>query len=206
MKINHVAKILITSDFFMNSGFAIFAPIFAIFITGQIEGGSLKVVGFAYAVMQIFKSGFQIPIARFLDKNHGEYDDFYSLMLGSVLIAIIPFLYIFATTPGQIYVIQAIMGLGLAFALPPWYAIFTRHIDKFKENVEWAYDSVAMGISGAGAAALGGILADKFGFNFVFVVAGILAIYGAVLQIKIFKDLKGKVSQGEVTPQPNRIL
>jgi MFS family permease len=197
MKINHVAKILIMSDFFMNAGFAIITPIFAIFVTDQIVGGSIRVVGFAYAIMQIFKSGLQIPIAQYLDKKGGEYDDFYSLMLGSILVAIVPFLYLFITTPGQVYVVQAILGVGAAFSIPPWYAIFTRHIDKLKENVEWSLDSVAMGISGAGAAAFGGILADKFGFNFVFAMAGILAIYGAVLQLKIFKDLKKKVSQSE---------
>jgi MFS family permease len=166
-----------------------------IFVADQIIGGSIKIVGFAYAIMQIFKSSLQIPIAKYLDNKIGEYDDFYSLMLGSILVAIVPFLYIFITTPGQIYVAQAILGVGAAFSIPPWYAIFTRHIDKFKENVEWSLDSVAMGISGAGAAALGGIIAEKFGFNFVFVVAGILAIYGSSLQLKIFKDLKKQVTE-----------
>lgn len=203
MKINHVVKILVLSDFFINTGFSVFAPVFAIFVTKQIEGGSLAVVGFAAAIFQIFKSGLQIPIAKYLDKNHGEYDDFYSMIFGTSLIALVPFLYLFATQTTHIYVIQALYGIGASFAIPPWYAIFSRHLDKMRENVEWSLDSIAIGIGAATSAALGGILAEKFGFQFVFLLGGMLAIYGATQQIKIFRDLKGKVSQGVVRPLPD---
>ena len=42
---------------FVNSGFSIFGPVFAVFVTKQISGGSLEVIGFATAIFQIFKSG-----------------------------------------------------------------------------------------------------------------------------------------------------
>ena len=203
MKINHVVKTLVLSDFFINSGFSVFAPIFAIFVTKQIDGGSLQVVGFAAAIFQIFKSGLQIPIAKYLDKNHGEYDDFYSMVLGTFLIALVPFLYLFASTSTHVYMVQALYGIGAAFAIPPWYAIFTRHVDKMQENVEWSLDSIAIGIGAAASAALGGLLAERFGFQFVFLLGGMLAVFGAIQQIKIFRDLKGKVSQGTVRPLPD---
>lgn len=203
MRINHVVRTLVLSDFFINAGFAVFAPVFAIFVTKQIEGGTLAVVGFAAAIVQIFKSGLQIPIAKYLDKNHGEYDDFYSMILGTFLIALVPFLYLFATKTSHVYMIQAIYGIGAAFAVPPWYAIFTRHVDKMQENVEWSLESIAIGIGAGGSAALGGVLATRFGFQFIFLFGGILAIFGAVQQIKIFGDLKRKVSQGMVKPLPD---
>ncbi len=203
MKINHVVRTLVLSDFFINAGFSVFAPVFAIFVTKQVSGGSLAVVGFAAAIFQIFKSGLQIPIAKYLDKNHGEYDDFYSMVLGTTLVALVPFLYLFATKATHVYIIQAIYGIGASFAIPPWYAIFSRHLDKMQENVEWSLDSIAIGVGAAASAALGGLLAEKFGFQFVFLLGGMLAIFGAVQQIKIFKDLKGKVSQGMVRPLPD---
>ena len=205
MKINHVVKTLVLSDFFINAGFSVFAPVFAIFVTKQVEGGTLAVVGFAAAIFQVFKSFLQIPIARYLDKNHGEYDDFYSMVFGTTLIVLVPFLYLFATKANHIYLIQALYGIGASFAIPPWYAIFSRHLDKMQENVEWSLDSIAIGIGAALSAALGGILAEKFGFQFVFLLGGVLAIFGAVQQIKIFKDLKGKVSRGMVKPQPDNV-
>src|SRR3989338_8110742 len=205
MKISHVVRTLVVSDFFINAGFSVFAPVFAIFVTKQIDGGTFAVVGFAAAIFQIFKSGLQIPIAKYLDKNHGEYDDFYSMVLGTTLIALVPFLYLFATKANHIYMIQALYGIGASFAIPPWYAIFSRHLDKMQENVEWSLDSIAIGIGAAIAAAMGGLLAEKFGFQFVFILGGMFAIFGAIQQIKIFKDLKGKVSRGMVKPQPDKV-
>lgn len=204
MKINHVIRTLVISDFFVNSGFSIFGPVFAVFVTKQIGGGSLEVIGFATAIFQIFKSALQIPIARYLDKNHGEYDDFYSMIFGTCLIVLVPFAYLFASTANHIYIIQAVYGIGAAFTIPPWYAIFSRHLDKMRENVEWSMDSIAIGVGAAGAAAIGGILAQNFGFQLVFVIGGILAIFGGIQQLRIYKDLKGKVPRGVVKPLPDR--
>jgi len=204
MRVNHVIKTLVLSDFFVNAGFSVFAPIFAIFITKQISGGTLEVVGFAAAIVQIAKISLEVPIARFLDKNHGEYDDFYSLILGSFLIAMVPFMYLIATEVKHIYFISALYGAGIAFIVPPWYAIFSRHLDKLNESFEWSLDSISIGIAGAGAAAVGGILAQKFGFNFVFIIGGIFAVFGGLNQIKIYKDLREKVGIGQVMPQPNK--
>jgi len=195
-----VVRTLVISDFFVNAGFSVFAPVFAVFVTKQVQDGSLAVVGFAAAVFQIFKSVLQIPIAKYLDKNHGEFDDFYSMVFGTFLIALVPFLYLFVTKASHIYLIQMLYGIGASFAIPPWYAIFTRHIDKMQEGVEWSLDSIAIGVGAALSAALGGLLTEKFGFQFVFLLGGFLAILGAIQQIKIFSDLKRKVSQGTVKP------
>ena len=204
MKINRVIRTLVTSDFLLISGFAVFGPVFAVFITQNIEGGTLAIIGFTAAVFQIFKSSLQIPIASYLDKNHGEKDDYYALIIGSFLIALVPFLYLFASRPIHLYVINAIYGLGAAFAIPPWNAIFTRHIDKMHESTDWAVESVSIGIGAASAAALGGILAEKFGFQVVFLVAGVVATAGAITLVKIYSSLMEKVPRGQVLSKPDK--
>lgn len=204
MRVNHVIRTLILSDFYFNMGLGLFGPIFAIFVTGQIKGGSIEVVGFAAGITQLFKVILQIPIAKYLDKNHGEYDDFYSMILGGTLISLSPFLYLAASEVYHIYLIQALYGIGLAFLVPPWYAIFSRHIDKLHENIEWSFESVAIGIAAASSAAIGGIMANRFGFQAVFIVAGILSFISIFNQLKIFNDLRAKVKQGVVKPQPDK--
>lgn len=204
MRINRIIRTLVTSDFLLIGGFSVFGPVFAVFVAQQIEGGTLAVIGFTSAVFQIFKSSFQIPIANYLDKNHGEKDDYYSLIIGSFLVAIVPFLYLFAEIPFHLYIINAIYGIGAAFAIPPWFSIFTRHIDKMHESTDWAVESVAIGIGAASAAALGGIIAEKFGFHTVFIVAGFVAMAGAITLIKIYSGLRMKVGRGEVLPEPDK--
>ena len=201
MKINHVIRTLILSDFYFNMGLGLFGPIFAIFVTNQIAGGSIEVVGFAAGITQLFKVILQIPIAKYLDKNHGEYDDFYSMILGGALISLAPFLYLVADKVYHLYFIQALYGVGLAFLVPPWYAIFSRHLDKLHENIEWSFESVSIGIATAASAAIGGIVANRFGFQTVFIVAGVLSFFSIFNQMKIFNDLKEKVKRGTVKPE-----
>ncbi len=205
MHINHTVRTLITSDFLINAGFSSFAPVFAIFVTGQVIDGTIETVGFAAAIAQIVKSLTQIPVARYLDRNHGEYDDFYSLVAGSFLVASVPFLYLLADRALHVYLIQAVFGLGLALAVPPWFAIFTRHIDKMQENVEWSLESVAIGVSTAGAAALSGVLVSNFGFQAAFLIGGIFAVFGVVVQFKIYRDLRAFVGHRQVKPSPDKL-
>ena len=204
MRINRVIRTLVTSDFLLISGFAVFGPVFAVFVTENIEGGTLAIIGFTAAVFQAVKSSLQIPIANYLDKNHGEKDDYYSLIIGSFLIALVPFLYLFAAKPLHLYIKNSIYGMRAAFAIPPWNAIFTRHIDKFHESTDWAVESVSIGIGAASAAALGGILAERFGFQIVFLIAGIVAAAGAITLIKIYSRLMLKVPRGQVVPKPGK--
>jgi MFS family permease len=131
-------------------------------------------------------------------------DDFYAMVAGSFLIAVIPFLYLFASTAMHLYAIQVIYGIGAALAIPPWYAIFTRHIDKLQENVEWSLESVAIGISGAGAAALGGIIVQRLGFQYAFILGGLFALFGAAIQIKMFRDLHLYVTRKSVKTRAPR--
>lgn len=177
-------------------------PVFAVFVTDQIVDGTIEVVGFAAAIAQIVKSALQIPVANWLDRNHGEYDDYYSMIIGSFLVAITPFLYLFAGQALHVYLIQALFGIGTALAVPPWYAIFTRHIDAMHENLEWSLESVAIGISGAGAAALSGVIVATYGFQAAFAIGGIVAVIGALVEIRIYRDLRAKVGRHQVSPKP----
>ncbi|MEK9157778.1 MAG: MFS transporter, partial [Patescibacteria group bacterium] len=162
-------------------------------------------IGFGAAIVQLCKVIVELPLSKILDKNHGEYDDFYSLMIGSTLIACVPFAYLFAHSIHHIYIIQAVYGVGIAFSVPPWYAIFSRHIDKMQESFEWTLDSVSIGLAAAAAAAVGGMIAQKFGFNTVFIIGGVFAICGGLMQIMIFRDIKRKVPRGQVKPEPDKV-
>src|SRR3989344_1046744 len=204
MKISAVIRYMVVGDFFVNAGFSVFAPTLAVFITKQIDGGTIATVGFAAAIVQIMKVIVELPVSKILDKNHGEYDDFVSLIFGSTLIALVPFMYLMASETLHLYLIAAIYGTGIGFVVPPWYAIFSRHLDKFQESFEWSLDSISIGIAGAAAAAIGGVLAEKFGFNFVFVAGGIFAVFGGAIQLKIFSHIRRKVPRGQVKPMPDK--
>lgn len=171
--INKVIAIIIASDFMVTTGSALLSPIFALFITQDVTGGSVKAVGFAIAIYWITKSVLQLPIARYLDRNHGEVDDYYFMIFGLVADAmVLSGYYFFASTVWHVYLLQGLLGIADAFMLPPFYAIFTRHIDRGSEGFEWSIrSSFSFGGGAALGGALGGILLGLLGFRNVFLIA-----------------------------------
>lgn len=203
--INKVVRIFVVTDFFYNAAFASFAPVFAIFITGQIAGGSARVAGFSASIYWIVKSIFQLPIARFLDKTDGEKDDFWAMFLGYFFSGLVPIGYAFAKEPWHLYALQAFLGLTMAWAVPAWYSIFTRHVDKWRISFEWSLESVlAVGLATSGATALGGYLVERIGFQTLFLSAGVLVMLASLLLLGLRKNLLPKRPDREEKVMPER--
>lgn len=191
--INKVIKILIASDFVLNSGWGLLAPVFAIFLVQKIALGSAaegaKIAGFASLTYWIVKSSLQIPIGGYLDKKRGEKDDFWFMVLGTFLTGLTPFGYLIARFAWHIYAFQTIHAIGMAMVVPSWSAIFTRHIDKGKEAFEWGVESTSLGFGAGIAGAIGGILVALFGFNVIFILVGTFTIISAFLLLLIHKEI-----------------
>lgn len=184
--INKIIKILILSDFIISAAFGFVAPIFAIFLIDNIQGGTIETVGFAMAFYWVAVVFTRLPIARRIDRTESEKDDFYFMIIGSFFISAVPFLYIFSSEIWQIYLIQMLYGLGYSLRLPGWYGMFTRHIDKGQEGYDWSMDTVLAGVGSAVTAALGGILAARLGFDILFIIIGALAIFGSAVLVFLY--------------------
>lgn len=204
--INRTVKTIVIADFFYNSAFASFAPVFAIFLTHQIVGGSAKVAGFAASIYWVVKSVFQLPIARFLDKTDGERDDFWALFLGYFLSSLVPLAYIFVTKPSHLYIVQGFYGFIMAWAVPAWYSIFTRHVDKWRISFEWSLDSVfSVGLAASVATALGGYIADRYGFTVLFMASSMISIFSSLLLLGLINHLAPKKHvQNKILPERHR--
>ncbi|MDP3901477.1 MAG: MFS transporter [bacterium] len=191
LQFNRIVRVFVMVDFFFNSALGLFAPVFAIFILENIQGGSARVVGFAAAIYWIVKSIFQLPIARFLDKTDGESDDFWVLSIGYFLTSFVPLLYILVKEPWHLYVIQGFFGFCMAWAVPAWYGIFTRHLDNGRISFEWSLESViSVGLATSIATATGGYIADVFGFTTLFTIASALSFVATFSLLLIRKDIK----------------
>lgn len=175
--------------FTISMGDGIIAPMFPLFITQRIEGADLKTVGYAVAVYWITKSLLQFPVARYLDKTKGENDDLFSIILGIFIFGTVSLLFIFAKSKFDLFLLQGMLALGGALFIPPWYATFTRHVDKFEIGFEWSLNSGMIGVGVAGAGALSGILVTKYGFNAIFIASFITNIFAFSSALLLYKYL-----------------
>jgi len=174
--INKVIKTLILSDFFLQSGWGLIGPIFAVFIIKNIHGGSLAMIGFVAATYWIVKSIFQPFIAYFFDLKKGEKDDFKFLIVGMYIANLIPLGYLLSSQIWQIFLLEFIRGLAMACVIPTWAGIFTRHINKGWEAFSWSVESTAIGFAFGFAAAFGGVMATILGFKTVFVLVSVFGL------------------------------
>jgi len=189
VKINRIIKILIFSDVALTSGFGFIVPIFAIFLTERIKGGNVEVAGYAAAIYWITMSLSVIPFGRYLDKNHGEKDDLWFIVIGNLLAALAVVGYIFSFLPWHIYLLEVLYSLGISMNVAAYAAIFTRHIDKGQESFDWSVRAASIGMGAGLAGALGGIIANRFGFNILFVGVIIFVLISALLPFLIYRKI-----------------
>ncbi|MBM3250918.1 MAG: MFS transporter [Candidatus Nealsonbacteria bacterium] len=204
-KINKVIKILILSDLILLTGLGFVAPIFAIFIANNIKGGDVRVAGFAASIYWIILSLVLIPFGRYLDKNHGEQDDLWFIIIGNFLAAFAVLGYIYSFLPWHIYALQGIYGVGMGMNIPGYTAIFTRHIDKGKEALSWSIRGAFVGMGTGVAGALGGTIAHYFGFKVLFLGVFVLLILSSVLLFLISKDISPKNKKMPKVPRTKTI-
>ena len=178
---NKKLLLLILSDVLILSSFGLIGPIFAIFIIENLEGGSIVAAGLSTTIFLVVKSTVQMPLSRyFIDKEKHKTR---SLLLGTLLIISVPFIYIAAKSVYAIYVAQAIYGLGAALAYPSWFSLFTTYMDKKHRGFEYTLWSTSIGVGTALTAYFGAKIAEVLGFKTLFLFVGIVALMGFVLLI-----------------------
>lgn len=187
--INKIIKVLISSDFFLNLGWGLLSPIFALFILQKITNGdammATEIAGFSALFYWISKSFIEIPIGRFLDKNEGERDDFMFMFVGLLVVSFVPLGFLVSTEPWHIYMLQVVHAIGMAMTLPSWLAIFTRHIDKSKEAFEWSIETTSISMGAGIAGGLGGVVASVFGFDVLFMFVSGITFFSALLLLLV---------------------
>ncbi len=175
---NRTIKLLLLSDVFVMTGLGLIEPILAIFIKDNLVGGTIFAAGFASALFLITKSLVQLPFSRYIDSHN---DKIRWLIIGTFLIAVVPFVYIVSTNITHIYIAQILFGFGSGLAYPTWLGLWSTHLDKKHESFEWSMYSTSTGLGIAATAAIGAAIAEFIGFSYTFVFVGILALVGCFI-------------------------
>jgi len=184
-------------DIVINSAWGLLGPVFAIFLLEKIAVGNLadgaKIAGFATLFYWITKSIVQLPIGNYLDKNHGEIDDFWFFVMGTIITGLVPFGFLFSYLPWHIYILQILHAVGMSMVIPSSYAIFIRHIDKGREAYESGLDNTLLGVGAGITGAIGGIIVGYIGFQLIFILTGIFTFVSVFFIFWVRKDMLPKV-------------
>lgn len=172
---NRTMKLLMLSDIFVLTGFGLIQPILAIFINGDVTGGTVLTAGLASTIFLVIKSLVQLPFARYIDSHTSK---MHWLMMGTMLMASVPVLYISADNIYHIYLAEAIYGLGSGLAYPTWLGLWSTNLHKGSESFQWSVYSTSTGLGTAVTGTLGAAIASVLGFRATFIFAGLMCLLG----------------------------
>jgi len=186
---NKIIKLLMLSDVLILTSFGLTNPILAIFFKEDLIGGTIFTAGLASTIFLLTKCAIQLPFSRYID-HHNYHHRVNLLIIGTFLIALVPFIYIFFKTISSMFVAQIIFGIGSGLSYPAWLGLWSTHLDKHKESFEWTLYSTFTGLGTAVTAAGGALLASKFGFNTAFTIVGIVSVLGGVVLLALYSKSK----------------
>ena len=185
-----ILHVLTANDLFIWSSWSLLQPFIALWATETIPNVGTKEVGTATMIYTIVSAVINKPLGKLHDKIKGYADEVIFLSLGGIIAGITILSLQFIHTIPLYYLAEAIIGAGFATDVISWRILFTHNITPSKAGHEWSTYGTLMSIGIALSAWVGGYLANKFGFNTVFTIAGILTIFGALIPIYLFKVQK----------------
>ena len=180
------------SDIFISTGFGLIDPILAIYIKDGLSGGTVFSAGVASMIFLLVKSLVQLPFSKSVD----DMDDVARsrwLLLGTICIAAVPFVYIFSTSIVHIYIAQLLHGAGSGLSYSAWLGVWSTHLDKGKESYEWSLYSTLAGIGTAISAFIGGFVAQYIGFQLTFALVGVISLAGCFFLFVLLRQKKNLV-------------
>lgn len=173
-QMNPFVKTYIISESFLWAAWNFMSPIFAIFIVQYIPGARIETAATAYSAHLVARVLMELWAGKYL----GGSSEIKKVQLTIFGIGIISFSYIgliFTTSLPTLFLFYSMSGLGMGIAAPAKNTLFAKHLDRSKETFEWGFMDAMTFIAIALASALGGFIAQGYGFRTLFGIAGIVS-------------------------------
>ncbi|HPC89441.1 MAG TPA: MFS transporter [Methanothrix sp.] len=190
---NRTMRLLLLSDIFVLTGFGLIQPILAIYINdGGVTGGTMLTAGMASALFLLTKSLVQLPFGHYVDGQPGKAR---WLMVGTLLMAAVPMIYLSASSIYHIYLAELVYGVGSGLAYPTWLGLWSVNLEPGRESFQWSVYHTTTGLGTAATGAAGAAVASHVGFNATFLLAGLLCMAGC-LALLVLERREGRPWEG----------
>ena len=161
--------LLLISGLFMFA-FAMFSPIYAIFV--ERVGGGIETAANSWAIFGLVAGVLTFITGKFENEMK---DTELAIAWSQFVIGLGYVLLYFTQGVGMLYLVMIILGIGDALYWPAFHSTYSIHADGHKSTFQWGiYDGLAYFIPAIGSA-LGGWLVTQYGFGLIFIVMAALS-------------------------------
>ena len=173
-------RILLYSSNLWAFGEGMFGPLFAVY--SQKLGGSILDISWAWSTYLIVTGIAIVIVGKFCDKK-GMKEKL--MVAGFGLNALFTFCYLLVSSPFQLLLVQAGIGLATALATPTWRALYDKYSDEKHDGFIWGLASGEAYIATGIAIVIGGLLVSFYSFTALFITMGIVQIIATIYQSRI---------------------
>jgi MFS family permease len=173
-------KILLTASLLANFADNLIGPFYAVFV--ERIGGSILDIGFTVTVFGICTGILMIIIGKLSDKLNKEL----ITVFGYGFYALGSLLYLFISSPLQLFGLQIVFALGTACLAAPLTALFARYIQKGKEGTQWGLEGGSAYIAVGIASFIGTLIISQFGFKSLFIIMFVIQILATLIQARLY--------------------
>ena len=188
-KIGTLVRRFVLLDLLLWGGWGLITPILAVFILKDIEETTILTVGITSAIYWLVNAVTQLVSAGFIDEQRGEQDDARVLAVGLFLGSLAAFSFLLVENTWHLFLVAALQGVAFGLYSPAWTAIFSRHLHDGHYALDWSLDRTSIAVFSAITAVAGGAIAEFFGFDMIFGLAGVLSFLSCVVVLRLPKEL-----------------
>ena len=183
-----VLKILLACTAFFTLAGQLLLPVYAVFV--KDIGGDLLTAGTSYAVF-LLACGLLLIALSHWENTHKKYVKHF-VVLSYALKAAGFISYVFVSQPWHLYAVQAVLGISEAINAPAYDGLYSKNLTKGKFILQWGYWDATWYIAAAVGAALGGFIAQTYGFNTLFLTMASVAVLGLLTALLLFWGDRGR--------------
>ncbi|MFA6161396.1 MAG: hypothetical protein WCT54_02230 [Patescibacteria group bacterium] len=178
-------RTLATGDMFYLTAFGLLTPIFALFLLDRIPGANLLTVGIAEATY-LATVGVLRPFSQLYSKNDTSgWRTQNILWFGSAFVVLVPFLYLLSRDMIDVYVIELLYGVGIAFCGPAWSRLMDKSCSFDSASGFDRYSTLST-LLAAGMALVGGFIADQQGIPALLFYLNVTVLLAAILLVSLY--------------------
>jgi len=180
MSLTRTTKILLLGANIWYFGEGMMGPLFAVF--AQKVGGDILDITWAWATYLIITGLMYILVGKIISgKNYKEM----VMVVGYTLNALLTFGYLFVSSPVQLFMVQAGLGLAEAIGTPAWDTLYAKNLDENMDAYGWGLSTGQSQIVTGVAFGIGGLITHFISFEVLFITMGVIQLLAAVVTAQL---------------------
>ncbi len=180
MKLSKTAKVLLLGANIWYFGEGMMGPLFAVF--AEKVGGDILDITWAWATYLIITGVMYIVVGKLLNRKSYKVK---AMVFGYVLNALFTFGYLFVSSPIQLFIVQAGLGIAEAIGTPAWDSLYAKNLPDDMDSYAWGLSTGQSQIVTGVAFGIGGLITHFISFEVLFITMGIIQLTAALVTAQL---------------------